>query len=270
MSFPKNWMAGLIGALGPWAPFWIALTDSSFLPLAQAVDFMVIAQALTLPDQAYATAAMAVTGSTLGCFAAFLAARRGGRRILDRFVKAERSEKLRQSFEQQGVWPLIVQTMLPLPLPMRLWVIGAGVFGMQPFRFIGAVFFARTIRYFGLAFVTLTLGERVVSMWKERAWVFTGLLLTMGLAWLAWRVIASRRASLATNRAMLERTAELSHEQTGQEMVKAHAFRSRVHGAASAGIPHGNRRTCLAESPAAGPFDSGAPLQSRVHLLQRI
>jgi membrane protein YqaA with SNARE-associated domain len=275
MSFPKNLMAGLLGALGPWAPFWIALTDSSFLPLAQVVDFMVVAQAVASPQQAYATAGMAVAGSTLGCFAAYLAACRGGRRILDRFVSPKRSQKLQRSFEQQGVWPLIVQTMLPLPLPMRLWVIGAGVFGMQPFRFLSAVLFARTIRYFGLAFVTLTFGERVVLMLKERVWVCGGLLLAAGLAWLAWKATASQRAMYSARaadrqRALPERSAILSHEQSRQKLAETHARHSRNDGAALAGDPHGDRRTLLAESPAACPSDSGSPLQSRLHLLQRV
>jgi membrane protein YqaA with SNARE-associated domain len=278
MNFPNNLLAVLFGVLGPWAPFWIALTDSSFLPLAQAVDFLVVAQAVALPEQAYATAAMAVAGSTLGCFAAYLAARRGGRRILDRLVKQERSRKLQQSFEQQGVWPLIVQTMLPLPLPMRLWIIGAGVFGMHPVRFLAAVLFARTIRYFGLAFVTLTFGERVVLMFKERAWVFASLLLAAGLAWLAWRILAARRASAAarfspgaTRRlAPSHQTAYLLNEQTWQELATAHASRADRHEQTLARGSHGDRRDCLVESPASRPLDSHPPLQSRVHLLQRI
>jgi membrane protein YqaA with SNARE-associated domain len=205
MSIPKDFLAGLLAALGPWAPFWIALTDSSFLPLAQAVDVMVVAQAVALPQQVYATAAMAVSGSTLGCFAAYLAARRGGRRILLRFVTPQRSQQLEESFQQQGVWPLMVQTMLPLPLPMRLWVLGAGAFGMQPLRFIGAVFFARTVRYFGLAFVTVTFGERVALMLKERAWALAGLLLAVALAWLVWKMRAFRRPGRAGARRSLAR-----------------------------------------------------------------
>ncbi|MEX2303637.1 MAG: VTT domain-containing protein [Bryobacterales bacterium] len=274
MGFPKNMLAGLLGALGPWAPFWIALTDSSFLPLAQVVDFMIVAQAVASPQQAYATAGMAVAGSTLGCFAAYLASCRGGRRILDRFVNPERSQRLQQSFEQQGVWPLIVQTMLPLPLPMRLWVIGAGVFGMQPLRFLGAVLFARVVRYFGLAFVTLTFGERVVLMLKERAWVCGGLLLAAGLAWLAWKATASQRAMYSARAAdrqrLPERSARLSHEQSRQKLAETHARHSRNDGAALAGDPHGDRRALVAESPAACSSDSGTPLQPGLHLLQRV
>lgn len=201
MSFSKNWIAGL-AALGPWAPFWMALADSSFLPLAQAVDLMVIARALTAPDQAYGTAGMAVAGSTLGCFAAYLAARRAGHRILDRFVTPERRRKLHDSFQKQGAWPLIVQTMVPLPLPMRLWIAGAGALGMQPFRFIGAVLFARTIRYVGLAFVTLTFGEHVVWALKERGWVLASLMLSAALVWLAWKLAWFNAATSSGRRAL--------------------------------------------------------------------
>ena len=277
MSFPKNFLAGALAALGPWAPFWIALTDSSFLPLAQAVDVMIVAQAVALPQQVYATAAMAVAGSTLGCCATYLAARRAGRRILLRFLTPQRSQQLENSFKQQGVWPLMVQTMLPLPLPMRLWVLGAGALGMQPLRFVGAVFFARTVRYFGLASATLTFGEGVILALKERAWLFAGLLVVGALAWLVWKIASADALTSARllgaglrRRAPVMQTANLWDEQNGQELVESHAGRVHAQRAAAARGAHGDRRARLGQPSASCPPDPRSPLQSRLHLLQRI
>jgi membrane protein YqaA with SNARE-associated domain len=279
MSLLKNLLAGALAALGPWAPFWIALTDSSFLPLAQAVDVMVVAQAVALPQQAYATAAMAVAGSTFGCFAAYLAARRAGRRVLSRFLAPRRSQQIEISLRRQGVWPLFMQTMLPLPLPMRLWVLGAGAFGMQPFRFIATVFLARCVRYFGLAFVTLTFGERVILTLKERAWLFAGLMLAGGLAWLVWRIASAKRSTMAEAPSARAATAcrepsrqatNFWDEQTGQELVQPFAGGARPHRAPAARTAHGRGRAGLAAPSAACPSDFGAPLQPRLHVLQRI
>jgi membrane protein YqaA with SNARE-associated domain len=194
MSFPQKLLAALFAALGPWAPFWIALADSSFVPLAQVVDVMVVAQAILSHEQAYATAAMAVAGSTLGCFAAYLAARRAGPRILERYVAPARRQTLQRSFARHGAWHLVVQTMVPLPLPMRLSLFGAGVFRMHPLRFLAAVLFARAVRYFGLALMTLTFGERAILFWRERAGVFTGLLLAGVAVWLVWKTVPPARA----------------------------------------------------------------------------
>jgi membrane protein YqaA with SNARE-associated domain len=277
MSFPKNLMAAVFAALGPWAPFWIALADSSFLPLAQAVDIMVVAQAVLSPAEAYSTAAMAVGGSTLGCFAAYLAARRGGRRVLEKFVSGKRRRELQESFERQGAWPLIVQAMLPLPMPTRLWLIGAGVFGMQPLRFIGAILFARAVRYFGLVFVTLTFGERALLALEERAWLFAGLLLAGAAAWLARKSAPAARLRAAGLR-LRESAYNLGHrwnaggrrvdEQGEQELGKATADHLGTHEKATARAAHGDRWTGLSRPPFAGTPDSDAALQSRLHLLQ--
>jgi membrane protein YqaA with SNARE-associated domain len=49
MTSLRNLLTALLAAMGPWALFWVALADSSLLPLAQAVDVMVVAQALLSP-----------------------------------------------------------------------------------------------------------------------------------------------------------------------------------------------------------------------------
>lgn len=279
MSFPKNLLAALFAALGPWAPFWIALADSSFIPLAQAVDVMVVAQAILSREQAYATAAMAVAGSTLGCFAAYLAARRAGPRILERFLAPARRQALQESFARHGAWHLVVQTMVPLPLPMRLSLVGAGVFRMHPLRFLAAVLFARAVRYFGLALVALTFGERAILFWKERAWAFAGLMLAGVVVWLVWKAVPFARIrarngrgpqAARRGRTCLEYSTLEWNEQAAQKLAQAPANRVAAHTEAPARDSHGDRQPCLGRPPHPRPPDSGSPLQSGVHLLQRI
>jgi membrane protein YqaA with SNARE-associated domain len=265
--------------MGPWALFWAALGDSSFLPLAQAVDVLVVAQALLSPERAYTAAALAVAGSTLGCFAAYLAARRGGRRILEKHVSPARRQKLQESFAAHGAWQLIVQAMVPLPLPMRLSIIGAGVFRMQPLRFFGAVLFARAVRYLGLAFVTLTFGERAILTFKERGWLLASLFLAGTVAWMAWRMIrparvaaqdAGRSQGATLGVASPPDAAGLRDEQGEQELAETHSHRVGANPPAPAGDPRGDRRAGCVQPPAPRPLDSGSPLQSLLHLLQRI
>jgi membrane protein YqaA with SNARE-associated domain len=278
VKFPKNLLSALFAALGPWAPFWIALADSSFVPLAQAVDVMVVAQAILHPQQAYSTAAMAVAGSTLGCIAAYLAARRGGPRVLERFVSPARWQALQRSFARHGAWHLVVQTMVPLPLPMRLSLVGAGVFRMHPLRFVAAVLFARAVRYFGLALATLAFGENAILFWKERAGLFAGLFLAGVALWLVWKAMASSRAKARSGRGLraarsetcLEQSALHADEQASEKLVEAPAERVPAHPAAPARVAHGDQRPRLGRPPHPCPPDSGTPLQSGLHLLQRI
>jgi membrane protein YqaA with SNARE-associated domain len=278
MSFPKGMLAALFGILGPWAPFWIALADSSFVPLAQAVDVMVVAQALLSRDQAYGTAAMAVAGSTLGCFAAYLAARRAGPRLLERYLAPARRQALQESFARHGGWHLALQTMVPLPLPMRLSLVGAGAFRMHPARFLAAILIARTIRYFGLALATLTFGERAILFWRERAGALASLLVAGIAVWLAWKTFTAvrtarqRRRPRATQQAAssLEQATLRCDEQSVQKLGQAHASSTPAHPAAPARVPHGGSEPRLGPPPHPRPPDSGSPLQSRLHLLQRV
>jgi membrane protein YqaA with SNARE-associated domain len=248
VNFPKNLLAALFAALGPWAPFWIALADSSFVPLAQAVDVMVVAQAIVHHDQAYTTAAMAVAGSTLGCFAAYLAARRAGPRLLAKFLAPTRRQALQNGFARHGTWHLIVQTMVPLPLPMRVSLVSAGAFRMSPLHFIAAVLFARSVRYFGLALATLTFGEHAILFWKERAGLLAGLLLAGAVVWLAWRALPWARARIrkimgspaaCLARLQLEATAVQWDEQVNKKLGQAPANRVPAYAPAPARDAHG-------------------------------
>ena len=66
-------------ALGIWGPFFIALLDSAFVPLAQSVDLLILAQATMAPGTAYLAALLAVIGSTLGSFLLYTMSQRGSR-----------------------------------------------------------------------------------------------------------------------------------------------------------------------------------------------
>ena len=150
--------------LGPWAPFVVGLLDSSFLPLAQSVDLLIIAQAAITPQTAMLGAALAVAGSTLGSFILYSVARHGGRALLEKRVAPRKLEKVRLQLEKYDALALALPTMLPLPLPMRPLVIAAGVFGMGRGRFVAVIAGARSVRYLGIAILTVNYGESALAL----------------------------------------------------------------------------------------------------------
>lgn len=156
-------------ALGIWGPFFIALLDSAFVPLAQSVDLLVLAQAALAPGTAYVAALLAVIGSTLGSFILYTMSQRGGRWLLGKKLSGPQFEKMRRQIETYGALALILPTMLPLPLPMRPLVIAAGVFRMKPVRFLASIALARTVRYFGLAFASVHFGEAALTLLQQHA-----------------------------------------------------------------------------------------------------
>lgn len=174
-----QWLAKSGAALGPWGLFLIALGDSAFIPLPQGVDALLIAQSIAAPSSAYLAAALAVVGSVAGSYILYTLSRRGGEKMLEKKASQKGVQKLRMSVEKYGALALILPTMIPLPLPMKLFVIAAGVFQMPIPQFLAALTFARCVRYFGEAFIAVRYGERTTEFLRENA--VAGIVIGLGL-----------------------------------------------------------------------------------------
>ena len=141
-----EWFSGLAATLGPWGVFFVAFADSALIPMPQGVDALLVAQAIATPDITYLAAALAVVGSVLGSLVLYVIARRGGRLMLEKKVSSKGVAHMREQIEKWDALVLLFPTMLPLPLPMKLFVIAAGVFQMQVWRFVAVLVFARMVR----------------------------------------------------------------------------------------------------------------------------
>jgi membrane protein YqaA with SNARE-associated domain len=162
-------------ALGPWGIFLVALSDSALIPMPQGVDALLIAQSVAAPSSAYLAAALAVLGSLLGSLILYWLARRGGRIMLEKKASQSGIEKMRRQVEEYGAMVLFLPTAIPLPLPMKLFVIAAGVFQMRLLPFCLVLVAARSIRYFGEAYVAVRYGEQATVFLKENALLGLGI-----------------------------------------------------------------------------------------------
>lgn len=196
-----EWVAASAAALGPFGIFLVALSDSAFIPMPQGVDALLIAQSIAHPETAYLSAALAVTASVLGSLVLYQIARKGGRLLLEKKVSPEAAAKMKNQIEEYGPLVLIPPTMIPLPLPMKLFVIAAGVFQMSRKEFVAALIFARSIRYFGEAWVAVRYGDETVDFLRENAVItIVGGLLLVGLFfavhhWSTHRVTGEKNAA---------------------------------------------------------------------------
>ncbi len=163
----QAWLASAAATLGPWGIFLVALGDSAFIPLPQGVDALLIAQAIAAPSTAYLAAGLAVIGSVLGSLILYGIGRRGGRLMLEKKASSKGIAGMQRQIEKYDALVLLLPTMIPLPLPMKLFVIAAGVFQMKLARFIAVIAFARCVRYFGEAFVARRYGEETTVFLKE-------------------------------------------------------------------------------------------------------
>jgi membrane protein YqaA with SNARE-associated domain len=166
--------------LGPWGLFLLAFVDSSFVPLPQAVDALVVAGAIAAPNTAYSGAALAVAGSLVGSLVLYALARAGGRFVIERRVSVKLLEGMRQRIERYGAFVLFPPTMIPIPLPMAPFVLAAGMFRMNLYHFSAVIVFARLVRYMGEAFIALRYGDATLEILRERT--ATAILIALVLA----------------------------------------------------------------------------------------
>ncbi|HKD06364.1 MAG TPA: VTT domain-containing protein [Bryobacteraceae bacterium] len=146
-------------ALGPAGILLLSILDSSGVPVAGVFDALLILIAVQKPSVAWLCASMAVIGSTVGNSALFWAARKGGRRFMDRAAPEGRAAKFRTWFRRYGMVTVFVPALVPIPMPLKLFVISAGVLGTSRTEFVLVVLVARILRYFGEAWLGVTLGR---------------------------------------------------------------------------------------------------------------
>jgi membrane protein YqaA with SNARE-associated domain len=178
-------LADALIAFGPFGVLLIGFFDSLGVPLPAALDALLITIAIKAPQQAYYAAVLAVIGSMAGNYILFHAARYGSR-----WVKAEtpdsKRERFRLWFARYGLLTVFVPAVVPfVPLPLKVFVISAGAMRTHTSRFLGVMFVARVIRYFGQAWLATRLGQDARGFLTHNAWNMAAVVFTMALALVA-------------------------------------------------------------------------------------
>lgn len=183
---------------GPFGVFGLALLDSAGVPLPAAVDALLVATAVVNPRAAYLAALMAVAGSTIGSLILYYIARRGGQAYLSQVEQSTYATNIRERFQTYGLITVFIPALLPIPLPLKVFVVCAGVFGVGPGAYLGTILAARIPRYFGLAWLGTQLGHDTMGWLKHHAWDI-GLLAAALAAVLALLARARANRSLETS-----------------------------------------------------------------------
>jgi membrane protein YqaA with SNARE-associated domain len=137
----------LLPRLGPLGVFVVAFFDSSFLSLPEINDVFVVSSSAANPDRMWIAILATTLGSVSGCSALWLIGKRGGEPFLVRKFGASRVERTRRAFRRWDVLALAVPALLPPPMPFKMFVFSAGVFGVPYARFLLTIVLARGARY---------------------------------------------------------------------------------------------------------------------------
>jgi len=154
----------LLPTLGPAGLFVVAFFDSSFLSLPEINDILVVTACSLHPRSAWLPITLATLGSLAGCSVLWEIGRRGGEPLLERRFGKAQVARTRVAFERWDLLALIVPALLPPPMPFKIFVLSAGVFGVPWRRFAGTLILARGLRYVFWGLLRLL---RAVDRWFD-------------------------------------------------------------------------------------------------------
>lgn len=162
-----DWVQGLALALGGPGLFLLSFLDSSFLSFPEVVDVLLIVMVTRHEELMIYYGSMATLGSIAGCYALYHVARRGGETFIRKRVHERHVERAIALFQKYGLAAVAIPSILPPPVPFKIFVLAAGVAGVRPFDFIVAVAIGRGVRYFGEALLAYWYGDRAAAFLSE-------------------------------------------------------------------------------------------------------
>lgn len=165
-------LTDILVAWGPAGILLLSILDSSGIPVAGVFDALLILIAVQRPSVAWLCAGMAVIGSTVGNSMLFWAARKGGGGFMERATPDGRTARFRRWFRRYGMVTVFIPALVPIPMPLKVFVISAGVTGTALPEFVIVVLVARLLRYFGEAWLGVTLGRESTKFLTTHAWNF--------------------------------------------------------------------------------------------------
>lgn len=175
-AYNKELLHSLVHTLvefGPVGVFLVGLLESFGVPIPAALDALVFTLAWKSPQTAYWLAGSAVIGSLCGNILLFQTSRQGGRRFL-KAPKPEAPQKFRRWFHRYGLVTVFIPALVPIPLPLKVFVISAGLLHTPFGKFLGVILTARILRYFGLAYLGVQIGGDGTAFLKQNAWNLVG------------------------------------------------------------------------------------------------
>jgi membrane protein YqaA with SNARE-associated domain len=186
-----DWIQGFALSLGGPGLFLVAFLDSSFLSFPEVTDILIVWLTTQYEHRMIFYATFATLGSVCGCFALYLVARKGGEAFLRRRFHGPHIDRAMRLFQKYGLVSVVVASLLPPPMPFKIFVFASGVARVRQVDFLIAVSIGRGIRYFGEGYLALLYGDAAIGWLHQNARpISLGLAVTFlvgGLLWMWWR-----------------------------------------------------------------------------------
>jgi membrane protein YqaA with SNARE-associated domain len=191
MSGLVAWIKGVAVSLGGTGLFIIAFLDSSFLSFPEVNDILIVYLTTQHKERMVYYALMTTLGSIAGCLTLYSLARRGGEAFLRKRFKGRHVDLAMERFRRFGLLAILIPSILPPPMPFKIFVLAAGVAKVRPLDFIVAIAIGRGIRYFGEGLLAVYFGDHAAEFLHEHAGILAAaagiLAIVVGGAWFLWQ-----------------------------------------------------------------------------------
>jgi membrane protein YqaA with SNARE-associated domain len=136
-------------------------------------------------------ALMTTLGSVSGCLALYYVARKGGEAFLRKRFNPQYLERAMATFRRYGLLAILIPSILPPPMPFKVFVLAAGVAKVRPFDFILAITIGRGLRYFGEGLLAVYYGDHAAEFLRDNAKTVALAValasVVFGAGWILWR-----------------------------------------------------------------------------------
>ena len=176
-------MLAMLKPLGIWGIGVLALIDTSSIPVP--IDALVIDFVIHDHARFALYCLMAALGSALGALVPYYIGRAGGELFLLKRINRQRYEQLRDRFEKQEFLAIMIPSMMPPPMPVKLVEFAAGVFDMKALSFFFAVFLGKFIRFMTWSLLVIFYGPTIVETVVGTVRAHHTIVLTLGGALIA-------------------------------------------------------------------------------------
>jgi membrane protein DedA with SNARE-associated domain len=92
---------------------------------------------------------------------------------------------------------VFVPALVPIPMPLKLFVVSAGVLGTNMSTFTFVILLARVLRYFGEAWLGVMLGKESTRFLTTHVWHFVGGAVALFALLYVWATQRAKRAETA-------------------------------------------------------------------------
>jgi len=168
--------------LGIWGLGGLALIDAGFFPIPTTMDGAVIGYVASDHRKFVLYCLMAAFASALGSLVPYYVGRAGGELFLLKRINRARYERMRDRFANQEFLAIMIPSMMPPPMPIKLFEFGAGVFEMKPLLFATAVFSGKLIQFLVCALITVFYGPEIARAFRVAVHEHSDVVLAISLA----------------------------------------------------------------------------------------